>query len=117
MLQRVEDFPGLVILASNLKTNIDEAFVRRFQSMIYFPMPSPEQRLRLWSKAFSGTFQPGPAMDLMDIAEEYEVAGGAINNIMLHCSLKALERESHTIRKYDLIEGIRREFKKEGKTV
>ncbi len=51
ILQRVEDFTGVVILASNLKGNIDDAFARRFQSMIHFPMPGPEERLRLWRGA------------------------------------------------------------------
>ena len=45
---RVEDFPGIVILATNLKGNIDEAFARRFQSLVHFPMPDAEQRQRLW---------------------------------------------------------------------
>jgi len=49
LLQRVEDFPGIVILASNLKSNIDEAFSRRFQNAIYFPLPEPEERMKLWS--------------------------------------------------------------------
>ncbi|MGH2645736.1 MAG: ATP-binding protein, partial [Chitinophagaceae bacterium] len=53
LLQRIEDFPGVVILATNLKANIDDAFSRRFQSMISFPVPGPEQRLRLWQQAFS----------------------------------------------------------------
>ncbi len=47
LLQRVEDFPGTVIFATNLKGNIDQAFARRFQSLVYFPMPDAEQRLRL----------------------------------------------------------------------
>ncbi|MEM7371293.1 MAG: ATP-binding protein [Bacteroidota bacterium] len=117
LLQRVEDFPGVVILATNLKTNIDEAFARRFQSMIYFPMPRPAQRLRLWSTAFPEPVQLGKGLDLSKIAEEYEIAGGAINNISLHCSLRALVRGDNCIYKHDLIDEIRREFRKEGKTV
>jgi hypothetical protein len=52
LLQRIEDFPGVVILASNLKENMDDAFTRRFQSMIHFTMPSTEERLQLWKNAF-----------------------------------------------------------------
>ena len=47
LLQRIEDFPGIIILATNLRSNIDEAFSRRFQSVVYFPMPTPELRLSL----------------------------------------------------------------------
>ncbi len=50
LLQRVEEFPGLVILATNYKDNIDKAFVRRFQSVMHFPMPGPEERERLWNR-------------------------------------------------------------------
>ena len=52
LLQRVEDFPGVVILATNLKANMDIAFTRRFQSMIYFPSPNEEQREMLWENSF-----------------------------------------------------------------
>ncbi|MEO1448255.1 MAG: ATP-binding protein, partial [Bacteroidota bacterium] len=117
LLQRVEDFPGVVILASNLKSNIDEAFARRFQSMIYFPMPRPSQRLRLWEAAFPPQVNMHKNVNLEAIANKYEIAGGAINNITLHCSLRALTREDHTIYQHDLVDGIRREFRKEGKTV
>ena len=48
LLQRIEDFPGTVVLATNLKSNIDEAFSRRFQSIIYFPMPDQDLREVLW---------------------------------------------------------------------
>ena len=53
LLQRMEKFNGVVILASNKKGNIDEAFTRRFQTIIHFPIPKPEQRMNIWKKAFS----------------------------------------------------------------
>ena len=53
LLQRIETFDGIAILASNLRENLDEAFARRFESIIYFPMPRPEERLRLWRQGFS----------------------------------------------------------------
>ena len=49
LLQRVEDYDGLVILASNYSSNIDEAFMRRFQAVVHFPMPTQTERKRLWS--------------------------------------------------------------------
>ena len=117
LLQRIEDFPGVVILATNLKANLDEAFSRRFQSMIYFPLPGPEQRLRLWQQSFSGKSVIGEDVDLQDIAEKYELAGGAIINVTRYASLMALKRDSHLILKKDMLTGIRKEFLKEGKTV
>lgn len=117
LLQRMEDFPGVIILASNLKGNIDDAFARRFQSMIYFPIPSPEQRYQLWKKAFSEKSVLEPSINLEQIADSYELAGGSIINIVRYCSLSALRRNSNVISLNDLIHGIRKEFRKEGKTV
>jgi hypothetical protein len=117
LLQRIEDFPGVVILASNLKENMDEAFSRRFQSMINFTMPSPEERLVLWKNAFSGKCQLDPDIDLENIAEQYELAGGAIINVLRYCALKAIQKNEPVVSNQDLIEGIRREFKKENRTL
>lgn len=117
LLQRIEDFPGVVILATNLRANLDEAFSRRFQSMIYFALPGPEQRLRLWQQSFSEKSVNGEDVDLKDIAERYELAGGAIINITRYASLMALKRNSNIILKKDILAGIRKEFLKEGKTV
>lgn len=117
LLQRIEDFPGMVILATNLKANIDEAFSRRFQSMIYFSMPGPEQRLRLWQQAFPTHVELEEKLNLEDIARKYEMAGGSIINISRYSCLMALKRGSETILHKDVMAGIRKEFGKEGKTV
>jgi hypothetical protein len=117
LLQRVEDFPGVVILASNLKGNIDDAFARRFQSMIYFPMPGPEERLRLWHGAFSDTSRLDAGIDMARLAEQFEVAGGAIVNVLRSASLVALRRGTATVRLQDITDGIRRELRKDGKVI
>lgn len=117
LLQRVEDFPGVVILATNLKANLDDAFSRRFQSMIYFPIPGPDQRKRLWKQAFSSQSILETGLNIDDIAQKYEMAGGAIINVSRYSSMKALKRGSNEILKKDIIEGIRKEFGKEGKIV
>lgn len=117
LLQRVEDFSGVVILASNLKGNIDEAFARRFQSMIYFPLPGPEERARLWNGAFSCPSRLEPAVDLARIAEEFEISGGAIVNVLRSSSLATLRSGRDCIEAEDIRQGIRREFRKDGKVV
>ncbi|GAB4477648.1 MAG: hypothetical protein OHK0057_27630 [Thermoflexibacter sp.] len=117
LLQRIEDFPGVVILATNLKNNMDEAFLRRFQSMIYFPQPTPEMRYRLWKNAFSAVFEFEEKVDLKKLSKEYDISGGAINNVARYCALKALSRKNNKILMEDLIQGIRNEYIKEGKTV
>ncbi|WP_225860245.1 MULTISPECIES: ATP-binding protein [Chitinophaga] len=117
LLQRIEDFPGMVILATNLRANIDEAFGRRFQSMVQFSMPGPEQRLRLWKQSFPDKIGLDPQLNLEDIADKYEIAGGAIINVTRYAALMALKHQTPFIRLIDVMTGIRREFGKEGKTV
>jgi SpoVK/Ycf46/Vps4 family AAA+-type ATPase len=117
LLQRVEDYKGLVILATNLKANIDDAFARRFQSVIHFPMPSYEQRELLWKNTFSSKIELDSKIDIQDIAQKYELAGGSILNVVSYCSLMALKRPERKIFLSDVLEGIKREFQKEGKTV
>lgn len=117
LLQRIEDFPGVVILASNLKANMDEAFTRRFQSMIHFSIPSPEERYKLWQQAFSDTCTLHPEIDLMKIAYDYELTGGAIINILRFCALAVIKRNDTVVTSHELLAGLRREFKKENKTI
>jgi SpoVK/Ycf46/Vps4 family AAA+-type ATPase len=117
LLQRIEDFPGVVILASNLKGNMDEAFSRRFQSMIHFDMPGVEERYRLWTNAFSGTCTLHPGIDLYQVAEEHEVAGGAIINVLRNAALAAIRRSDTVVSKQELLNALRRELKKENKVM
>lgn len=117
LLQRIEAFPGVVILASNLKSNIDEAFSRRFQSMIYFPMPDETQRLQLWENMFSSEVELDKGCSLRQLAENYELSGGSAINVFRFGLLKALSRESLVVTEPDLIEGIRKEYQKYGRTL
>ncbi len=117
LLQRLEDYPGLVILASNMRNNVDEAFTRRLQSIIHFQKPQPRERLRLWNGAFSEVCQPPSSTDMERIAQQYELSGGSIINVVQFASLLALNRNDKVVTVDDLLQGIRREFKKEGKTM
>ena len=115
LLQRVEDFPGIVILASNLKSNIDEAFSRRFQSTVYFPMPEPEERLTLWKNIFEKTDVENREENFEYFAENYELAGGALTNVARYAAISALLENRKKINKQDLQEGLSKELQKEGK--
>lgn len=117
LLQRIESYDGLVVLSTNLKRNMDEAFTRRFQSAIYFPMPQADDRVRLWKNAFSPKTQLDSRIHLDEIASKYDLSGGAIVNIVQYCSLMAMKRGSNTIDYDDMLEGIRKEFQKEGKSM
>ena len=117
LLQRIEDCPNVVILASNNKSNIDDAFFRRFQSTVYFPMPRKPERLKLWEQGFSPVSTLENEILLEEIAEQYEMAGGAIMNVIRFASLMSIKKKSRIITYDDLIRGIQREFNKEGRTV
>ena len=116
LLQRVEDFPGTVILATNLKANIDDAFARRFQSMVHFPMPDAEQRLRLWEGMVQHTGRLADDVNLAQLAEDHELAGGAIANVVRFGAINALQRGRSVIQAVDLQRGIVKELRKEGRT-
>lgn len=110
-------YAGLVILATNFKNNIDDAFARRFQSHIYFPIPSYPERYKLWQQAFPHNAQLHEQIDLSAVARQYELTGAHIMNIVQHACLKALARQEQVIAPHDILDGIKKEFSKEGKVV
>lgn len=117
LLQRIEDYDGLVILASNHRQNIDSAFMRRFQSIICFPIPQYEERIQLWRKGFSSKAQLDQGVDILHLAKQYELSGGPIMNIIQYSSLRAIARGSNLITYADIIEGVKRELGKENRTL
>jgi len=115
LLQRIEDFPGVAILATNIKSNLDEAFARRFQSLVFFPMPEPHDRLRLWKQAFDG-LPVDNDVNFEDLAERHEMAGGSIINVLRYAAIWMRHKRAESISKRMILAGIRKELSKEGKT-
>lgn len=109
LLQRIEDFNGLIILATNMKNNIDEAFIRRFNSILKFSLPNPEERSRIWRNAFPAEriFYRQPVdppsnempeeVDIPEIVRKYELSGGSIMNVVHFASLKAVRRRQEQL--------------------
>ncbi len=113
LLQRIEDYDGLIILATNMKNNIDDAFIRRFNSILKFPMPDAEERLQIWKKTFPRKTkffkkpvgelnghahdEPEP-VDVPDIVKRYELSGGNILNVVHYASIKAANRMNGSIK-------------------
>lgn len=117
LLQRIESHAGLVILASNMKSNIDSAFTRRFNAIIEFENPSVEERLMLWKSNIPQGIKLQEQIKLEEIARKYEVNGANIVNIIHYACLKTIEQKSDTINYADLLKGIQKEYAKEGKMV
>lgn len=99
LLQRIEDFPGMVILATNLKSNIDEAFSRRFQSIIYFPMPSEELRAELWRSMLPKEWLGDDAEEIIATAAQSELSGGSIANVVRKCAVQLVNKPLNKVDK------------------
>lgn len=115
LLQRIESHAGLVLLASNFKDNIDEAFTRRFQSIVEFKLPGAKERLQLWKRNWPKPLSLRPDIDLDQIARQHELTGSNIVNIIQYCSLVALKSGDHSLSLQQLLSGIRKEYLKENR--
>lgn len=114
LLQRIEYFNGIVILASNYKNNIDQAFIRRFNAIINFKKPDAEERLKLLKMALPKVLSFNE-IDLNSIAKKYELTGAQINNVIAYCCLKLADQKTKKIELKDFLSAIKIEFLKEEK--
>lgn len=117
LLQRVEDYPGLMILASNFRNNLDEAFMRRFHSLIHFPMPNSAERLKLWQRSMPANLSIHSNIKLEELAKQFELSGAAILNVVQFATLQSYARNDGILNHKDIIDGIRKEFMKEEKSI
>lgn len=115
LLQRIENYNGLVILASNQRANIDEAFVRRFQAIIHFPLPRAEERAEIWRKTIPERIKIHSDIDWQKIANRYEMSGASILNVTHYCAIEILADGARYLDSALLEAAIQREFIKEGK--
>ncbi|HUX87614.1 MAG TPA: ATP-binding protein [Chloroflexota bacterium] len=116
LLQRLEEYNGVAILTTNLRGNLDEAFVRRLDFALEFPMPEEAERLRIWKLALPAEAPLAPNVDLPFLARQFKLAGGHIRNIALTAAFLAAE-ESSAIAMKHLVRATRREYQKIGKLV
>lgn len=117
LLQRIEDYPGTIILASNMKENIDEAFSRRFQSVLYFPMPDEKLRFQLWKNMLPGSWLPEPTDKFLLSAAQHTLSGGSMVNIVQSCAIRLYQTKGKTLSLQILKEAVNKELIKEGKMV
>ncbi len=117
LLQRVEDYPGLLILASNFRNNLDEAFLRRFHALIHFPMPNAAERMLLWKKAMPTGLSLDASLNLGELTKAYEMSGAAILNAVQFAVLQVYARGGEVLTQADLMSGIRKEYLKEEKSI
>ena len=114
-MQRIETCNGLIILAANLANHVDEAFARRFEHLVHFPMPRQNERHLIWRKGLPRPASLEMGVDLAQIAARYELSGGMIMNVIRYASLQAISRGERVLRQQDLLDGIRREYTNENR--
>ncbi|MCU0431381.1 MAG: ATP-binding protein [Cytophagaceae bacterium] len=116
LLQRIEDFDGVIILATNKYHDLDDAFKRRFQAMIEFPDPNAQERLLLWNKTFEGCgFEYAEDLDFETLATNKEATGGMLINVLRHAAIKVIKAGDNILRQEYLISGLKKEYNKENK--
>ena len=116
LLQRMELFDGIAILATNLRANLDEAFTRRLDSLVDFPEPEAEYRRRLWERSLGSNMPRAADLDLEFLAESFKLSGGAIRNIAVAAAYAAAEAK-HPLDMGDLVRATQREYLKLGRMV
>ncbi|MDQ4077689.1 MAG: ATP-binding protein [Chloroflexota bacterium] len=116
LLQRMEGYDGVTILATNLRANLDEAFTRRLQFVVDFPFPEEEERLRIWRALFPAEVPHVSDLDLPLLARRFKFAGGSIRNVIVTAAYLAAA-DGGVVTMAHLLHGTRRELQKMGRLV
>lgn len=114
LLQKMEEYEGITILATNLRQNIDDAFVRRIRLIIEFPFPEEAYRERIWRGIWPKGVQLSAQVDHKFLARQFRLSGGNIRNIALAAAFFAAEN-GRLVTMEHLIQATKREFRKMGK--
>ncbi|HMC08073.1 MAG TPA: ATP-binding protein, partial [Actinomycetota bacterium] len=114
LLQRMETFDGLAVLTTNLRSNLDEAFTRRLDAIVDFPMPEEEDRERLWRKNLRAELPTSDDVDVRFLAEAFNLSGGNIRNIAVAAAYLAAG-EDRPVGMADLVRATEREYRKLGR--
>ena len=115
LLQRIETYDGIVLMATNLGANLDEAFTRRIHFIIDYPFPDEPTRLRLWELLIPKNIACDADVKLSEFAAAYKIAGGNIRNAVVTAVYEAAANDSKKIDKAGLLRGVEREYQKMGK--
>lgn len=114
LLQKMEEYEGIVILATNLSKNLDEAFARRMRHAVEFPFPDAVYREHIWRNIFPAPAPLAADVDVGFLSHQFELSGGNIRNVALSSAFLAAEGDGE-IRMEHLILSTAREMQKIGK--
>ena len=116
LLQKMEEFEGVAILATNLRPNLDESFVRRLSFNVAFPFPDEASRLEIWRGVWPAATPLSADIDFIGLARRFRLSGGNIRNIALAAAYQAAQEEMPVSARH-LLHAIRREYQKVGKSL
>lgn len=116
LLQRLDSYDGVVLMASNFRKNMDEAFLRRLHFVVDFPVPEAAERLQIWRRVLPPELPRAPDLDLEALAARFVLPGGNIRNIAVAAAFLAAE-DGGPLAMRHLVAATRREFQKLGKVV
>ncbi len=117
LLQKMEEYDGVIVLATNLLQNFDEAFKRRLKFVVDFPFPGPAQRREIWGKVFPSQAPLDGSADLDYLAERFELSGSNIKNIAVAAAFLAAGAREPSISMKSLLLALQREYEKMGKVL
>ena len=116
LLQKLEEYEGIVILATNFRRNLDDAFLRRFHFTVEFALPKEKERLRIWQGILPAATPQSSDLDLGFMARQFEISGGNIRNIALAAAFLAAD-DGEVVTMTHLLRATRREYQKMGKVL
>lgn len=116
LLQQIEAYDGVVIMATNFRQNLDDAFTRRLDFLVDFPFPDAEYRKRLWESHFPPRTPVADDVDFAEVAQRYRLAGGNIRNVALAAAYLAAANGRVVTREH-IRSAVRREHQKMGRLI
>lgn len=116
LLQRMEAYDGVTIMATNMRANLDEAFTRRLQFAVDFPFPEEADRLRIWNTLFPPGVPRDPMVDFTQLSRRFKLAGGNIRNVIVSAAYLAAA-DGGVVKMSHVLHGTRRELQKMGRLV
>jgi SpoVK/Ycf46/Vps4 family AAA+-type ATPase len=114
LLTEIERYQGVIVVATNMKGNVDPAFIRRFSHVVEYPMPNERLRESIWKKSFPAKTPLAADVDFAFLAQNFDLSGGNIKNIALSSAFLA-SAEGGEITMGHVILATKREYQKIGR--
>ena len=115
LLQKMEEYEGISILATNYLQNFDSAFRRRISDIIDFPLPDQTLRRQMWESMIPVKLPLSDEIDFNFLANQFEISGSMIKNTLIYASFLAAEGHEPLLTMDKILKGLSHELEKSGK--